>query len=134
MQIDHSRTRNLNWREAAPVVYLQAWLMIWTQDNLEQNQQVARVAIKSGITEMRVPHPDHSATLPPVSCSFLKMANTPTNCWYEDFHECFQSMHFIDPLKTWQANTQFPNVLGQITCYNKLLGINQIAPHSSQQY
>ena len=33
-----------------------------------------------------------------------------------------------------KKNSGSAPVIGQMTCYNKLLQINQIAPHSSQQY
>ena len=42
IQIEHNRITNPNGREAAPVGYLQAWPRIWTQDDWEQIQQVAR--------------------------------------------------------------------------------------------
>ena len=41
----------------------------------ENRETIERVSLEPGTTGLRVPHPDHSATLPPVSCSFLKMAN-----------------------------------------------------------
>ena len=48
-----------------PVGYLQAWPRIWTRDDREQIQQVARAGLERGTTGLRVPRADHSATLPP---------------------------------------------------------------------
>ena len=49
-----------------PVGYLQAWPRIWTRDDREQIQQVARAELKPGAARLRVRRADHSATLPPV--------------------------------------------------------------------
>ena len=66
MQIEHNRIqKNCNWQEAAPVGYLQAWPRIWTQDDREQIQQVAKAGIEPGTAGLRVRHADNSATLPP---------------------------------------------------------------------
>ena len=45
--------------------YLQAWQMIWTQDNWERIQQMAKAGLKPRITKLQVWHTDHLATLPP---------------------------------------------------------------------
>ena len=44
MQIEHNRNKKTRRRQ--PVGYLQAWLRIWTRDNQEQIQQVAKVGLK----------------------------------------------------------------------------------------
>ena len=54
IQIEHNRITNPNGREAAPVGYLQAWPRIWTRDDREQIQQVARPGIKPGTAGLRV--------------------------------------------------------------------------------
>ena len=51
--MQHNRIENPNWQEATG--YLQAWPMIWTQDNQEQIQQVARAGLKPGTTGLQVP-------------------------------------------------------------------------------
>ena len=50
-----------------PVGYLQAWPRIWTRDDGEQIQQVARVGFEPETAGLRVRRADHSraATLPP---------------------------------------------------------------------
>ena len=48
-----------------PVGYLQAWPRIWTRDDREQIQQVARAGLEPGTAGLRVQPTDHSATLPP---------------------------------------------------------------------
>ena len=66
MQIEHNRIqKNPNWLEAAPVGYLQAWPRIWTRDDREQIQQVARAGLEPGTAGLRVRRADNSATLPP---------------------------------------------------------------------
>ena len=66
MQIEHNRIqKNPNWLEAAPVGYLQAWPRIWTRDDQEQIQQVARAGLEPGTAALRVRRADNSATLPP---------------------------------------------------------------------
>ena len=45
MQIEHNRNKKKTWRRQ-PVGYLQAWLGIWTWDNQEQIQQVAKVGLE----------------------------------------------------------------------------------------
>ena len=48
MQIEHNRfQKNPNWLKTVPVGYLQAWPRIWTQDDREQIQQVARAGRES---------------------------------------------------------------------------------------
>ena len=42
MEIERNGIKNPNWREAAQVGYLQALPRIWTRDDREQFQQVAR--------------------------------------------------------------------------------------------
>ena len=42
MQIEHNRNKKKTWRRQS-VGYLQAWLRIWTWDDQEQIQQVAKV-------------------------------------------------------------------------------------------
>ena len=66
MQIEHNRfQKNPNWLKTVPVGYLQAWPRIWTQDDREQIQQVAKAGIEPGTAGLRVRHADNSATLPP---------------------------------------------------------------------
>ena len=66
MQIEHNRIqKNPNWLEAAPVGYLQAWPRIWTWDEQEQIQQLARAGLEPGTAGLRVRRADNSATLPP---------------------------------------------------------------------
>ena len=48
-----------------PVGYLQACLKIWTRDDREHIQQVARAGLKHGTAGLRVQRGDLSATLPP---------------------------------------------------------------------
>ena len=66
MQIEHNRIqKNPNWLEAASVGYLQAWPRIWTRDDQEQIQQLARAGLEPGTAGLRVRRADNSATLPP---------------------------------------------------------------------
>ena len=66
MQIEHNRIqKNPTWQEAATVGYSQAWPRIWTRDDREQIQQVARAGLEPGTAGLRVRRADHSATLPP---------------------------------------------------------------------
>ena len=46
-----------------PVGYLQEWLKIWTRDDWEQIQQVARAGLEPGTAGLQVRPADHSATL-----------------------------------------------------------------------
>ena len=46
-----------------PVGYLQAWSRIWTRDDRERIQEVARAGLEFGTTGLRVRRADHSATL-----------------------------------------------------------------------
>ena len=48
-----------------PVGYLQAWPRIWTRDDREQIQKVARAEHEPGTAGLRVQRADHLATLPP---------------------------------------------------------------------
>ena len=49
-----------------PVGYLQAWLRIWTWDDREQIQQVAKAGLEQGTTGLQVWRADLSTTLPPL--------------------------------------------------------------------
>ena len=64
--MQHNRIRNPN-QQRQPVGYLQAWPKIWTLDNQEQIQQVARVGLVPGTARLQVRRTDHLATLPPPS-------------------------------------------------------------------
>ena len=46
MQTEHDKIKSPNWREAAPVGYLQACRRIRTRDDREQIQQVTRARIE----------------------------------------------------------------------------------------
>ena len=47
------------------------WLRIWTWDEQEQIQQLARVGLEHGTTGLQVWRADHSATLPPLGVQAL---------------------------------------------------------------
>ena len=51
-----------------PGGYLQVWPRIWTQDDREQIQQVARAGLEPGNTGLWVQHADHSATAASLLC------------------------------------------------------------------
>ena len=51
------------------VGYLQVWLKIWTQDDREQIQHVARAGLELGMVWLLVWHADHSAMLPSTAAS-----------------------------------------------------------------
>ena len=53
-----------------PVGYLKAWPRIWTRDDREQVQQVARAGLEPGTAGLQVRRADHLATLPPLSAIF----------------------------------------------------------------
>ena len=48
------------------VTYLQAWLRIWTRDDRDQIQQMARAGLELGTAGLRVWRADNSATLPQI--------------------------------------------------------------------
>ena len=52
----HNKVKNPNWQEAASWLSLQAWPTIWTWEDREQIQQVARVGLKPGTTELSLMH------------------------------------------------------------------------------
>ena len=64
IQIKHNTIKNPTVRRQ-PFGYLQAWLRIWTLDDWEQIQQVARVGLKLRAAALQVWRADHSAMLPP---------------------------------------------------------------------
>ena len=61
----HNKVKNPNWQEAAGWLRLQAWPRIWTWEDQEQIQQVARVGLKPGTTELSLMHRPlgHAASL-----------------------------------------------------------------------
>ena len=54
-----------------PVGYLQVWPKIWTWDDQEQIQQVARAGLEHGVVWLLVWRADHSAMLPSTAASHM---------------------------------------------------------------
>ena len=71
MQIEHDKIKSPNWREAAPVCYLQAWRRIRTRDNREQIQQIATARIEPGTAGLRFRRADYAATLPSLTVNVI---------------------------------------------------------------
>ena len=77
-----------------PVGYLQVWPRIWTQNNREQIQQVARVGLEPGTAGLWVRRADHSATLPPYFSWILQ------NVWQLAKNICITPQRFHSNLSS----------------------------------